>query len=500
MQDNSILKTEGIYKKFGGVIALEDLDFEVKYGEVHAVVGENGAGKSTLMNILSGSIKQDAGDIFLNDQKIDINSPYIAQKLGISMVHQELNLIPDLTVAENIFFGRQAKNIIVNWHELFTQAEEVLSKIGVNFKAEIKVKNLSISQMQQVEIAKALSQDCKLLILDEPTASLVSEEVEVLFNRINMLRNRNIAIIYISHRLEEIFKISDRITVLRDGHKIGTLNTSDTNQNNIVKTMLGPHKLISSEKKKEACIPGKEVLNVKNLCTAHKLKNITFNLCQGETIGIAGLMGSGRTELVQAIFGDLHITDGEITLQGKKHLPKTPEHAVKQGIALVPEDRKNQGLIMGMYVKDNLTFAGLKKLATFNFLNLNKEKKMAEDIVEKTNIKLNSIYQKVNSLSGGNQQKVVFGKWFFADSEILLLDEPTKGIDVGAKEEVFNMIDNLKSKGKSIIFISSELDEIITVSDRILVMYNGQIIKSLPRDTSKNTLTGYVSGGNVDAS
>ncbi len=497
MNDSVILEMKEISKKFGGTVALENVNFEVRFGEVHALVGENGAGKSTLMNILNGSLNPDTGDIFLKNHKINIKSPYIAQKLGISMVHQELKLIPDLTVAENIFFGRQTKQFFLNWKDLFNRADTILTRLGANIRSNDKIKNLSIAQRQQVEIAKSLSQDCEILVLDEPTASLTPEEVTMLFQVIRTLAKQNISIVYISHRLEEIFQISNRITILRDGHKIRTLNSSETDQDGVIKLILGTDKLFSREKRKQIHNTNEEVLRVDKLSIKNKLTDVSFRICKGEILGIAGLMGSGRTELLQALFGSLHISSGEICVNGKKYVPASPVKAVRSGLALVPEDRKKQGLVLGMNVKDNITFAGLENFYNFSLLNTGKEKRAAKNMVEKLNIKISSIFQNVSSLSGGNQQKVVFGKWLLIDRDILLLDEPTRGIDVGAKEEVFNIIEDLASKGKSIIFISSELTEVIQISDRILVLYNGRIVKDLPRGTDIKTVTKYVTGGRL---
>ena len=497
MTNSFILEMKGVSKRFGGTIALENVDLDVRYGEVHALVGENGAGKSTLMNILNGSLRQDSGDIFFKNNQINIKNPHIAQKLGISMVHQELKLIPELTVAENIFFGRQTKHFFLNWKDLFSQADKVLAKLGAHIGSDKKVKSLSIAQRQQIEIAKALSQNCDLLIFDEPTASLTPKEVNILFKIIQTLTEHNISIIYISHRLEEIFKISDRITILRDGHKITTLNSSETNQDSVIKLILGSGKLVLRKKRKQISDTNEEVLRVDKLSIKNRLNNISFSLRRGEILGIAGLMGSGRTELLEALFGNLNISSGDIYIHEKKYVPATPEKAVRLGLALVPEDRKGRGIVSGMSVKDNITFAGLENFYKFGFLNIDKEKKIAKNIVKKLNIKINSIFQNISSLSGGNQQKVVFGKWLLIDSDILLLDEPTRGIDVGAKEEVFNIIEDLTSKGRSIIFISSELTEVIQISDRILVLYDRKIVKDLPRGIDIETVTKYSTGGKL---
>jgi len=497
MTNSFILEMKGVSKRFGGTIALENVDLDVRYGEVHALVGENGAGKSTLMNILNGSLQQDSGDIFFKNNQINIKNPHIAQKLGISMVHQELKLISELTVAENIFFGRQTKHFFLNWKDLFSRADKVLAKLGAHIGSDKKVKSLSIAQRQQIEIAKALSQNCDLLIFDEPTASLTPKEVNILFKIIQTLTEHNISIIYISHRLDEIFKISDRITILRDGHKITTLNSSETNQDIVIKLILGSGKLVLRKKRKQISDTNEEVLRVDKLSIKNRLNNISFSLRRGEILGIAGLMGSGRTELLEALFGNLNISSGDIYIHEKKYVPATPEKAVRLGLALVPEDRKGRGIVSGMSVKDNITFAGLENFYKFGFLNIDKEKKIAKNIVKKLNIKINSIFQNISSLSGGNQQKVVFGKWLLVDSDILLLDEPTRGIDVGAKEEVFNIIEDLTSKGRSIIFISSELTEVIQISDRILVLYNRKIVKDLPRGIDIETVTKYSTGGKL---
>ncbi|MBC7333140.1 MAG: sugar ABC transporter ATP-binding protein [Actinobacteria bacterium] len=499
MKETPIVEMNSISKRFGGIVALDRVNFVVSNGEIHALVGENGAGKSTLMNILNGSIQPDEGDIFLSGQKVEIKNPYIAQKLGISMVHQELKLFPELTVAENIFFGRQSKNFFVNWRNLFSKAESILSQLGAKLKSSEKVKNLSVAQMQQVEIAKALFRKCNLLIMDEPTASLTPEEVNSLFVILEKLSEDGVSIVYISHRLEEVFRISDRITVLRDGHAVGTLHTSGTDKDEVIKLMLGSEKKLHSvDRKKRTSFGGKgELLRVNRLNLKGKFRDISFHLSEGEILGIAGLMGSGRTELLLALFGFLPISSGEIYVRGKKYYPRSPGSAVEIGFALVPENRKEQGLILGMSVKDNILFAEFRNFCKFGFLDQSREKRTAESMINRLNIKVDSILQKVKTLSGGNQQKVVVGKWVLADADILLLDEPTRGIDVRAKEEVINIIQDLVAEGKAAIVVSSELSEITRISDRILVLYNGEIVKELPGGTDIKTVTKYVTGGKV---
>ena len=498
MENHDALLMNGIVKRFPGTIALDHVDFAVQTGEIHGLVGENGAGKSTLMNILNGSFQPDEGRILLQGNEVKISSPHVAQQLGISMVHQELKLFPDLTVAENIFFGTQAKSrLFLDWKELYRRADSVLDSLSVNFSPKSIVKTLSIAQRQQVEIAKALSHKCRLLILDEPTASLAPDETQMLFNVIRSLAKEGISVVYISHRLEEIFAVCHSITVLRDGKKIGTLQCSETDRDAIVKMMIGAALSIQD---REAAIkePGEEVLRVENLSVKGKLQNISFGLHRGEVLGLAGLMGSGRTELLLALYGALPIDGGEIYVHGRNRAVKSPELAIHAGFALVPEDRKKQGLVVGMSVKDNITFGNLKKVYPFWFLQESYEKKMASRFVSELNIKVSSLGQKVVSLSGGNQQKVVFAKWLFADTDILLLDEPTRGIDVGAKEEVFRIVKRLSSEGKSIIFVSSELNEVIRISDRILVLRNGRMTKELPGGIESGTLAKYVAGGEVE--
>jgi ABC-type sugar transport system ATPase subunit len=473
------------------------VDFAVQTGEIHGLVGENGAGKSTLMNILNGSFQPDAGQIFLKGKQTRIYSPHDAQKLGISMVHQELKLFPDLSVAECIFFGMQTNHrLFVHWNELYQRAKSVLDTLFVNFSPKSIVKNLSIAQRQQVEIAKALSHNCELLILDEPTASLTPDETKMLFQALRSLVKEGISVVYISHRLEEIFTICDSITVLRDGKKIGTLRCSETNQDTIVEMMTGAIITIS-DTKNPTITDAEEVLRVDKLRVKKKLHDISFTLHKGEILGLAGLVGSGRTELLLALYGALAVDGGQLRIHGKNVSVTSPEQAIRAGVGLVPEDRKKQGLVTGMSLKDNITLANLKQVFSFWFLRQAYERKVASRFISDLNIKASSINQKALSLSGGNQQKVVFAKWLFADTGILLLDEPTRGIDVGAKEEVFRVVKRLASEGKSIIFVSSELGEVIRVSDRILVMVNGKIVKELAGGVESSILSKYVAGGEV---
>lgn len=497
MEEHDALLMSGMVKRFPGTTALDHVDFAVQAGEIHGLVGENGAGKSTLMNILNGSLQPDEGRIALKGSDVKVSSPHVAQQLGISMVHQELKLFPDLTVAENVLFGSQVNRMLfLRWSDLYRRASTVLNTLSISFSPRSTLKTLSIAQRQQVEIAKALSHKCQLLILDEPTASLTPDETRTLFQIIRSLAKDGISVVYISHRLEEVFEVCHRITVLRDGRRIDTLRCSETNQDTIVRMMIGSS-LPMQHQEATAKKHGEEVLRVENLHVKGKLQDISFRIHKGEILGLAGLVGSGRTELLLSLYGALPIDGGRIRVRGRNRTIKSPELAIQAGFALVPEDRKKQGLVVGMSVKDNITFGNLKKIYPFWFLQEGYEKKVAGRFVDDLSIKVNSIIQKVVSLSGGNQQKVVFAKWLFADSDILLLDEPTRGIDVGAKEEVFRIVKRLASEGKSIVFVSSELSEVTRVSDRILVLRNGRMIKELPGGVDSEMLTKYVSGGEV---
>jgi ribose transport system ATP-binding protein len=498
MENHDALRMSGIVKKFPGTIALDQVDFTVQTGEIHGLVGENGAGKSTLMNILNGAMQPDEGRIFLKGKEVKISSPHVGQQLGISMVHQELKLFPDLSVTENVFFGMQAdRGLFVHWKELNQRAKSVLDTLFVNFSPKSIVKNLSIAQRQQVEIAKALSHNCQLFILDEPTASLTPDETRMLFKVIRSLVKEGISVVYISHRLEEILEICHNITVLRDGKKIGTVRSSETTQDEIVKMMIGSAIAIPDQRNALAADAKEEVLRVANLRVKGRLQDIHFSLHKGEVLGLAGLVGSGRTELLMALYGVLPVDEGEIYLHGRKVSVKSPQRAIQAGFALVPEDRKKQGLVIGMSLKDNITMSNLKKVFSFWFLRQGYERKVASRYCNELNIKASSINQKAISLSGGNQQKVIFAKWLFADTDILLLDEPTRGIDVGAKEEVFRVVKQLAAEGKSIIFVSSELTEVIRVSDRILVLVNGRMTKELPGGVDSRMLAKCVVGGEV---
>ncbi len=489
------LSVSGITKRFPGTVALDNVDFHITAGEVHGLVGENGAGKSTLVNIINGSLQPDGGRIFVNGREARIPSPHVAHALGISMVHQELKLFPNLTVAENVLFGRQAQNRgFVNWSRMQERAEAVIRRLAVSFGPRSVVGLLGTAQQQQVEIAKALAQNCRILILDEPTASLTRDETGVLFSVIRSLVKDGISVIYISHRLEEVFTICDRVTVLRDGRKIDTLTVRETAQDEVVRLMIGESKTRAERTEAAPGAAREVVLSVDGLSIKGKLTDVSFRLHRGEILGLAGLVGSGRTELLQALAGAARIDGGRVSVHGRDVSPRSPRDSIDSGIALMPEDRKKQGLVLGMSVKHNIAFASLKKFFRLGFLKPVYEESVARGLIDELAIKVDSPGKQVVLLSGGNQQKVVFAKWLFANADILLLDEPTRGIDVGAKEEVFKVIQRLAAEGKSVIFVSSELDEVIRLSDRVLVLHDKRIVKELPRGSDISVLLQHAMG------
>ena len=475
LQSGSLLQMEHIGKVFPGVIALDDVQFELCQGKVHILLGENGAGKSTLMKILSGAYQKTAGRILLEGADIEIKSPGHAQALGISIIYQELNLVPYLSAGENIFLGREPTKIpgVVDFGELYGKAQMLLDGLGVEINAKTPVAELGIAQQQMVEVAKALSLDARILIMDEPTSSLTEQEIGQLFAAIRKLRDKGVAIVYISHRMEELFEIGDRVTVLRDGRYVGTHKLSDISKDELVQMMVG-RQLTQQYPKRSANI-GEEVLRIENLAVKGKLNNISFSLRKGEVLGIAGLLGSGRTELARAIFGLERIASGSIHVKKKMRKIRSPQKAIDLGIGFLTEDRKMQGLVMLLSVKENISLPSVARLSRFGVMNTAEETEAAQRFVNDLRIKTPSLEQKVMFLSGGNQQKVVLSKWLCSHAEILIFDEPTRGVDVGAKVEIYELMNELTAKGVGIIMISSELPEILGMSDRILVMAQGTI-------------------------
>ncbi|WP_039767407.1 MULTISPECIES: sugar ABC transporter ATP-binding protein [unclassified Caldicellulosiruptor] len=477
-----LLRLNGITKTFPGTVALSDVSFSVNKAEIHAVVGENGAGKSTLMNIISGSLLPDKGEIYLEGKKVSIRSPRDAQNLGISIVHQELALCPHLTVAENIYIGRlpQKSGKVVDYKKLNKMSEEILALFDeVNINPTDKVADLNVAQQQIVEIAKAITFNCKLLILDEPTSALSEADAEVLFKIIRDLKSKGISILYISHRLREIFELADRITVLRDGRYITTLNTAETNPDQVVSLMVGRE--IKEMYPPKSNKIGREVFRVENI-SSDKVQNVSFSLHEGEILGFAGLVGSGRTELAQTICGILPRRGGEIYLEGKKIEINSFEDAIQHKIGYVTEDRKQYGLFLKLPVAYNVSAIYLKYDYNGLLIDRHMEIGLVQEFVKKLNVKTSSYLQLVMSLSGGNQQKVMIAKWLAIKPRILILDEPTRGIDVGAKAEIHNLLRELASSGIGIILISSEMPEIIGMCDRVLVMREGRITGQLSGD------------------
>ena len=477
--NKTILEMKKIEKNFSGVHALKGVDFELCSGEVHALMGENGAGKSTLMKILCGIYKADSGEIICFDEKCDFSSVRDSQNKGISIIHQELNQVNDLTVAQNIFLGREKfkYNCIINDKQMERDAQKLLDYVGVNINPQVKISALTVGQQQMVEIAKAFSYDSKILILDEPTTALTEPETEELFKIMKELKSKGIGMIYISHRMDEIRRISDRVTVMRDGAYIGTIKASEVTDEKIIKMMVG--RKISSTKKEKSTVKENSpiVLEVKNLNSSEKIKNINFHLHKGEILGFSGLMGAGRTELARAIYGADEFNSGEILINGKSVTIKNPADAVKKGICYLSEDRKRYGLLLNKNVAENTLLSSLENYSEFGFINDKKANRDAKTENEKLKTKTPSLRECVKNLSGGNQQKVIIARWLLKNSDIFIFDEPTRGIDIGAKSEMYDLIEELSSKGKSVIIISSELSEILSISDRVLVMCEGRITK-----------------------
>lgn len=477
--NKTILEMKKIEKRFSGVHALNGVDFELRSGEVHALMGENGAGKSTLMKILCGIYKADSGEIICFDKKCDFNSVKDSQDIGISIIHQELNQVNDLTVAKNIFLGREKlkHGCFIDDKQMEYDAQKLLDYVGVNMNPQEKISSLTVGQQQMVEIAKAFSYDSKILILDEPTTALTEPETEELFKIMKDLKSKGIGMIYISHRMDEIRKISDKVTVMRDGEYIGTVKTAEVTDEEIIKMMVG--RKITSRRKEESSVKKNSpvVLEVRNLNSCEKLKDISFYLRKGEILGFSGLMGAGRTELARAICGADKFNGGEILINGKSVTIKNPADAVNKGICYLSEDRKRYGLLLNKNVAENTLLSSLENYSEFGFINDKKANRDAKTENEKLKTKTPSLRECVKNLSGGNQQKVIIARWLLKNSDIFIFDEPTRGIDIGAKSEIYDLIEQLSLNGKSIIVISSELSEILSISDRVVVMCEGRITK-----------------------
>ena len=477
-----ILKMKNINKSFSGVQALKNAALELKSGEVVALMGENGAGKSTLMKILTGIHKRDSGEVEVFGRRVDFESIKESQEMGIAIIHQELNMMKDLTVAQNIFIGREPKKlgIFIDDGKMEQESKKLLDYVGVKISPKERLGDLTVGKQQMVEIAKAISLDSKLLVLDEPTAALTSVEVDELFRIMNELRVKGIGMIYISHRMDEIKRISDRVTVMRDGEYVGTVNTSETSNEEIVKMMVG-REILGNTKEQSNCPKDSPiVLEVENLSVGDSVKNVSFKLRKGEILGFSGLMGAGRTEVARAIFGADKITGGTIKVKGSTVDIDTPCSAVHNGICYIPEDRKRYGLLLDKSVTENSVLASLPNYNKFGFIDDCAARLDAEKMNKKLRTKTPNMKQILRNLSGGNQQKVVVAKWLLRDADIFIFDEPTRGIDIGAKSEMYDLIEELTRNGKSVIMISSELAEIQRCSDRVIVMCEGRITAELP--------------------
>jgi len=478
-----LLEMTDITKQFPGVLALDKAHLSVEAGECHALVGENGAGKSTLMKILSGAYLPDLGSVRFDGELRHIDSPITARELGITMIHQELNLLPELTVAENIFLGHEIVRGPLGWLDKRTmeaKSEELLESFGQKLSGRVLIKKISLAQQQMVEIAKALSVKSKLIIMDEPSAILTDWELAELFDLIGRLKQQKVAVVYISHRLEEIFKICERVTVMRDGRTVQSNRTSEFSQDQIIRLMVGRD--IEQFFPSEHSHPGDEILRLEGISRADKLHDIHLRLRRGEIVGLTGLVGAGRTELARVIFGADQPDSGKIIFKGQEILLKSPRQAIDAGIGLLTEDRKSQGLVLNMLLRENTTLANLNSLVKRGFIDVGRERGVTRKFIQDLLIKTPSTEQRVRNLSGGTQQKVVLAKWLFTQSQLLIFDEPTRGIDVGAKAEIYQLMWKLVAQGIAILMISSELPEVLKMCDRILVMHEGTISGELRRE------------------
>ncbi len=481
-----LLQMSGISKKFPGTQALEDVDFNLKEKEVHALVGENGAGKSTLMNILNGLVRADAGKIVLNGKEVTIHHPLQARRLGISFIQQELELAEPLSVKENIVLGKEPLTGFprhIAWGKLDREVRLFLAQWNFNLDPNAKVADLSIAERQMTEIAKALFAEAKIIVMDEPTATLSSREVEYLFTVIRTLKKTGHAVIYISHMLEEIFEIADRVTVLRNGHYVGTKLVSTTNRDEVIKMMVG--KDVKERFIREPVQRGELIMQVHNLSTGSLVRDVSFELHQGEVLGIAGLVGSGRTELLEALYGYRPLLEGRITIAGKRVRIRSPRDAIKVGLYYLPEDRRGKGLFLTLNVLKNIGASSMEQHIRYGLISQSNERKAIKTLVNQLSIHCASVFQKVAYLSGGNQQKVVIAKSIKAGFKVIMLNEPTRGIDVGSKLEIYQLINAITRQGSGVLLVSSELPEVMGMSDRIIVMNNGRITGFFRRNEFK---------------
>lgn len=495
MKDNIVLRLESIVKTFPGVKALDGVQLDVRRGEVHALCGENGAGKSTLMKIIAGAQGYTSGHMYVNGQEVVFHSTKEAERQGIAMIYQEFNMVPDMTVAENMYLGRFPKTSYgaVDWKKLYKDAQEVLDRLGLKFDCKTKVRNLSVAESQMTEIAKCLTIGAKVIIMDEPTAALTDEEINILFEIIDDLKKKEISILYISHRMDEIFRISDRLTVFRDGKYIATKEITETDYDDVVSMMVGRS---VTNLYPERHYEKKEVaFELKNVC-GKGVHDVSLKLHQGEILGIAGLLGSGTIELSKIVYGAFPMTSGEIYVDGEKKDCRTPKKALKAGIGFVSDDRKQEGLVLIRNIRENVSLSSLEKISKGIHIDKKKETENIDVQVKRMKIKISGLQQLAGKLSGGNQQKVVFAKVLEANPSILILDEPTRGVDVGAKAEIYQIMDELTKSGKSIILISTDLPELIGMSDRVIVMREGHQVFEIPKEkVNQEIILAHASGG-----
>jgi ribose transport system ATP-binding protein len=497
MKSNPIISFKAISKTFPGVKALDNINFDVAEGEVHALIGENGAGKSTLLNILHGIYNEYEGEVWIGDQKAAFNNAQDAIKAGISKVHQEVSLIADLTVGQNVALGHEPKNgPFIDFKTMHAKVDVVLKRLRCKFKSTDLVSSLSTGEMQMLSIAKALFHESRIISFDEPTAALTENETRALFEIIRELKANGITVIFISHRLDELFQISDCITVLRDGKYVGTYNTPEITRQKLIQSMVGRDVAAFAERKKLGLRTNEVVLEVKNLGRTGVFENVSFHLNKGEILGFSGLVGSKRTDVVRTVFGADPKTSGDIYVKGNKVKIRTPKHGLKHGIGLIPENRKTQGFIRNLTNAENMGLASLKKFSQLGFIKRKQKIESCRHFTKELQLNPKDPNYMTYNLSGGNQQKVVLGKWLTTDVDVLIFDEPTKGVDVGAKAEIYRLMEDLLEAGKSIIMVSSELPEVIGMSDRVMVMHEGRVIKELQRqELDEETVLHYAMGG-----
>ncbi len=490
-----LLEMRGVRKRFPGVIALDGVDLDLRSGEVHVLLGENGAGKSTLMKILSGAQAADEGEILVDGRAVVIDSPRAARRLGISIIYQELTLVPHLSAPANVFLGKEPTGRfgLLDLDFMKSKTRELLLDLGIALDLDVPVSTLGIAEQQMVEVAKALSEDARILVMDEPTSALTASEIEQLFAAIARLLARGVGIIYISHRMNEVQRIGHRVSVLRDGRRISTRPVPDVTIDELIRLMVG--RSVGDHFPRHRSPPGAEVLKVDHLSRQGVLHDISFHLRRGEILGVAGLLGAGRTELARALFGADRSDGGQVVVKGRLALVRSPAEGIATGLGLLPEDRKAQGLVLGLTVRQNIALTSAKRLSRFGLVEERKEAELSQRFVDELRIKTPSLEQLTGALSGGNQQKIVLGKWLAASVDVLIMDEPTRGIDVAAKVEIYELMNRLTESGAAILMISSELPEILGMSDRILVMRGGRIVSEFAAGgADQETLLGAALG------